>query len=120
MLGTLMPFDAPQVIATNAPLPLNQTQSAMFYTQYPVTSFTLEIAWAGISSPNPDASYTVDYTIDGTNWAHCTTIPQLSLLTVGEVQCPPAMQFRITATSLNPANTNAAVSASVLVPRSAA
>jgi hypothetical protein len=121
MLGTLIPFDAPQVIATNAPLTFNVNASANFYTQYPVTSFTISLAFAGLAGTTSDVAIEVDYSLDGTNWAQATTRPGIQgTSAIGQVTCPAAMQFRASAMSINSANPNPTVSASVLVPRSAA
>lgn len=122
MLGTLMPFDAPQVIATNAPLPpAGQVASAQFYTQYPVTSFTIMLSFAGVAAPGSDLSYNVQYSLDGINWTNCDTIPRLvGNICQGTVQCPAAMQFQVSAENTNAANVSPTVSASALIPRSVA
>lgn len=121
MLGTLVPFDAPYQIANNAPLPVGSTQSAQFYVQYPVESFTISLVFSGVANPGQDLSIAVQFSIDGQNWLNTPVLPVMQGNEyIGTVQCPAAMQFQVTALNSNPANTAATVTASALFPRSVA
>lgn len=113
----VVPFDVATSFAEDSPLPAGQWQSVVFGTQYPITRMTVSLTVTG-ALPD-DLLFTMGYTLDGQSYG-LVTMPSFSSqgICIGEVDVPASSQFKLSIQNTNPANTNAKVSASVLIARS--